>query len=114
MEPFWEYLDKLIEESEVVIDRPKGSSHPKYNSFVYPIDYGYIKGTTSNDSHEVDIWIGSIDNKYLDSVICTVDVLKKDIELKLLLGCSEEEKVKILNFHNKSKFMSAIIIMREK
>jgi inorganic pyrophosphatase len=114
MESFWRCLDKLIEESEVVIDRPKGSSHPKYKSFVYPIDYGYIMGTTSSDKHEIDVWIGSIGNKYLDSVICTVDILKKDIELKLLLGCSEADKVIILKCHNNSKFMSAIIIERGK
>jgi len=27
---FWNAIDVLLSESEIVIDRPKGSSHPKY------------------------------------------------------------------------------------
>jgi hypothetical protein len=27
---FWDALDKLVATSEVVIDRPKGTRHPKY------------------------------------------------------------------------------------
>ena len=39
---FWEALDLLADNSEIVIDRPKGSVHPKYPDFVYKIDYGYL------------------------------------------------------------------------
>lgn len=27
---FWNLLDRLVENSEIVIDRPKGTAHPKY------------------------------------------------------------------------------------
>jgi inorganic pyrophosphatase len=112
MEPFWRDLDKLINTSEIIIDRPKGSQHPRYKSIVYPIDYGYLKGTTSSDNQEIDVWVGSNRNNTLDSIICTIDVLKKDIEIKLLLGCTEEEKDMILKFLNNSEFMSGILIKR--
>ena len=46
---FWRNLDKLVEESEIVIDRPKGSSHPKYPHFIYRVDYGYLKNTAYID-----------------------------------------------------------------
>ncbi len=29
-EEFWNAIDKLVAESEIVIDRPTGSSHPRY------------------------------------------------------------------------------------
>lgn len=45
---FWELIDKLINSSEIVIDRPKGSKHPRYN-YIYKFDYGYLKNTTSPD-----------------------------------------------------------------
>ena len=32
-EEFWNALDELVNKSEIVIDRPKGSSHPKYPDF---------------------------------------------------------------------------------
>jgi inorganic pyrophosphatase len=40
---FWEYLEKIVCDNEVIIDRPKGSRHPKYNNMVYEVDYGYLK-----------------------------------------------------------------------
>ncbi len=36
----------------------------------------------------------------LTAVICTVDLLKRDVELKLLLGCSADEERIILDVHN--------------
>jgi predicted acetyltransferase len=46
---FWQALDKLVSDSEIVIDRPKGSAHPRYPEFIYPLEYGYLKGTTAMD-----------------------------------------------------------------
>lgn len=34
---FWNTLDKLVQSSENVIDRPKGSAHPRYA--VYERDF---------------------------------------------------------------------------
>jgi inorganic pyrophosphatase len=38
--------------------------------------------------------------------------LKKDSEIKVLIGCTEEEKSEIYNFLNNSKFMKAIMVRR--
>ena len=40
---FWRALDSLVDNSEIVIDRPKGTAHPKYPDFIYKVDYGYLK-----------------------------------------------------------------------
>jgi len=39
--------------------------------------------------------------------------LKKDVEVKLLVGCTEQEKTTICEFHNNSKYMAAIVLKRE-
>jgi inorganic pyrophosphatase len=39
---FWQALDSLISMSEIVIDRPRGTTHPRYPDFIYPLDYGYL------------------------------------------------------------------------
>lgn len=108
---FWELIDKLINSSEIVIDRPKGSKQPRYN-YIYKFDYGYLKNTTSPDGGGIDVWLGSKKEKRCDSIICTIDLIKKDSEIKLLIACTELEKVKILNFHNESEFMKGIILHR--
>ena len=109
---FWLALDKLVCESEVVIDRPKGSRHPRYD-YIYEVDYGYLKETASMDGGGIDVWIGSGDKQKCDAIICTIDLLKKDSEIKILLGCTDEEKNTIMDFHNESEFMKGILITRD-
>ena len=109
---FWAYLDSLIQSAELVIDRPKGSSHPRYPSLVYPVDYGYLEGTSGGDGKELDVWRGSLTEERLDAVVCTVDLLKRDVEVKLLLGCTENEKTTICDFHNDSEYMAAVLLRR--
>lgn len=36
---FWNALEELVKNSEIVIDRPKGSAHPRYSEFIYEVDY---------------------------------------------------------------------------
>ena len=48
-----EYLNKNI---EVKIDRPMGSHHPKYD-FIYPVNYGFVPNTISDDGEELDCYV---------------------------------------------------------
>ena len=48
-EKFWKHLQILVDESKVIIDRPKGSRHPKFTEVVYEVDYGYLENTSSMD-----------------------------------------------------------------
>lgn len=109
---FWLLLDKLAKESEIIIDRPKGSRHPRYPDFIYKVDYGYLNGTSSQDGDGIDIWVGSNTEKKIDAIICIVDVEKKDSEIKILFGCTEEEKEIVYNTHNETEYMKGIMIRR--
>ena len=113
-ESFWEALDILVSESKIVIDRRKGTRHPKYPDIVYPVDYGYLENTTSPDGNEIDVWRGTAVSQTIDAIICTVDLKKKDSEIKLLVACTPEEKQKIYIFHNDSEYMKGILIERKK
>ena len=110
-EDFWKALDKLIDTSEIIIDRPKGIAHPKYPDYIYKVDYGYLKNTTSMDGDGIDVWVGT-GEKTVDAIICTVDLMKSDSEIKILLGCTEEEKEIIYQTHNESEYMKGILIHR--
>ena len=110
---FWKRLDSLLERSKIVIDRPKGSSHPRFPEIIYALNYGYLDGTTSADGEGVDIWLGSDAQQRLDAVICTVDLDKGDAEMKLMVGCTPQEKAYIESFYNEYPDMGAKIINRE-
>ncbi len=109
---FWEFLDRLVATSRRVIDRPKGSTHPRYPDQVYPVDYGYLDETTAMDGAGIDIWVGTLNPAQVNGVICTVDLKKRDTELKILIGCSEQEIGSILNFVNDGELMRGYIIHR--
>ncbi len=110
---FWFTLDELVNSSEIIIDRPKGVSHPKYPDFIYNVDYGYLKNTSSIDGNGIDVWVGSDSKKQLDAIICIVDLTKRDSEIKLLIGCTDEEKEIVYRTHNETEFMKGILINRE-
>jgi inorganic pyrophosphatase len=108
---FWDYLDRLVGSSRTVIDRPKGSAHPRYPTVVYPVNYGYLENTSAIDGGGIDVWVGSTGTDRPDAILCTVDLLKRDAEIKLLIGCSEGEKEAILRFLN-ANAMRGILIRR--
>lgn len=47
------YLNKIV---SVKIDRPIGSRHPKYD-YIYPVNYGYVPNTISDDGEELDCYV---------------------------------------------------------
>jgi len=106
---FWDALDKFVSESSIVIDRPKGSRHPKYPEYIYPLDYGYLESTSSMDGGGIDVWKGSAGD-VIDAIICTVDLLKKDSEIKILIGCNEDEKQLAMPTN---EYMKGILIRRD-
>ncbi len=112
VEEFWHNVDQLVGSSELVIDRPRGSAHPRYPDLVYPLDYGYLAGTSSADGGGIDVWLGSQEAKRPTAVICTVDLRKRDSEIKILLGCSEDEIGQIMEMVNSGP-MRGILIRRQ-
>ena len=108
---FWKSIDQLAAEAEVVIDRPAGTPHPRYPDFFYPLDYGYLKGTSAADGGGIDVWRGSLTGGEVTGVICTVDLTKRDSEIKILLGCTPAEMQIVLRTHN-SGSMAGVLIER--
>lgn len=109
---FWASLERLVESSNIMIDRPKGSAHPRFPHCIYPLDYGYLEGTSSMDGGGIDVWRGSDSAQKLTAIICTVDLVKRDSEIKLLIGCTEEEIQTVLAFHNDSDLMKGMLVRR--
>ena len=67
---FWMAIDKFAESSNIIIDRPKGTAHPRFPDFIYKIDYGYLENTASMDGAGVDVWIGSRGDNKIDAIMC--------------------------------------------
>jgi inorganic pyrophosphatase len=100
----------MVEESKIVVNRPKGSHHPKFPGFIFPLDYGYLSGTTGGDGKEIDVWIGSADIKNINGIFCTIDSIKRDTEIKILIGCTVNDINTLENFYNENQYMSGLLI----
>ena len=109
---FWQKLDTLYLSSKLVVDRPRNTCHYKYSNLIYPVDYGYLCDTTGSDQAPIDVFKGSEKSNLVQSVVVSADILKKDCEVKLLIGCSEEEELEILEFLNQTEFQKAVLIRR--
>jgi len=108
---FFLALDFLIAEHELVIDRPAGSTHPRYPSFIYPLDYGCLRGTASADGGGIDVWRGTAVGAGIVAVMVIVDLGKRDSEIKILLDCTEDE-IELVNQTHNGKYMKGILVRR--
>ena len=107
---FWDYLDRLVESSQIIIDRPRGSTHPRYPEIVYPFDYGYLAETASSDGGGIDRWGGSLPGQKRNALLVIVDLQKRDSEIKLLLGCTPNEIDTIFNFQNSGEMRAELLL----
>jgi F420 biosynthesis protein FbiB-like protein len=78
---------------------------------VYPLDYGYLEGTQAMDGGGVDVWVGTGSRTPVGAAAVTVDLKKRDAEIKLFLGCTWSETQRALDFMNDT-WMRALLIRR--
>ncbi len=108
---FWSRLDELLASHELVLDRPRGTAHPRYPTLVFPLAYGYLAGTSGGDGNAIDVWRGSAGRLDLVAIVCTVDMKKRDAEYKLIVGATEDDLRTIEAFHN-GRYQSGILVRR--
>ncbi|TCP62213.1 inorganic pyrophosphatase [Rhodovulum bhavnagarense] len=109
---FWPFADAFVAGARLVIDRPRGSTHPRFAQITYPLDYGYLEGTRAIDGDGVDVWRGSLGAGQVTGVLASLDLTKRDGELKLLLDCTADELARIDAFHNQAEWVAGVLIRR--
>ena len=50
--------------------------------------------------------------KQINGIMCIVDLMKRDSEIKILIACTEEEREQIYQFHNNSPYMKGLLISK--
>ena len=69
------YLGKTV---TVIIDRPLGSAHAQYPNTVYPINYGYIPGTTGGDGEEIDVYLLGVDHPVKEYIATVIGIVFRE------------------------------------
>lgn len=110
----WAAWDALIEKNGLAVERPARSEHPDHPEIVYPMDYGFVRGTRASDGHAVDCFIGSAETGGLVGLLLTKDHRKGDREAKLLWGCTPREVYLANGFINfDRRLMSGVLVLRQ-
>ncbi len=109
---FWQKIDTLYFSNQLVIARAKGTTHPKYHNLVYPVDYGYLEDTQNISGEGIAVYKGTMSDYMVTTLVIAADILKKEIDVKLLVGCSPQEEEEILRFLNQTDFQKSVLIRR--
>ena len=75
----------------VIIDRPLGSTHPKYSNIRYPVNYGYVPGLLAGDGEEQDVYILGVDTpmETFSGTVIGVIHRRNDVEDKWVAAPSD-------------------------
>ena len=126
----WRMWEEVIASNGITVDRPQGARHPNHSEIIYPMDYGYINGTTSSDGHEIDVFCGSAATSSakqpdgggsvaparhtLQGAILTTDHRKGDREIKFLYRCTPRDIYLVNGFINfDRRLMEGVLILRQ-
>jgi inorganic pyrophosphatase len=104
----WAAWENLLREQTIVLDRPRGTSHPSYADMIYPVDYGYVVDTVGDDGEEFDVFFGTSDTG-LTAVLLTCDAMKNEQEIKLMWNLSEEEVNEVTQFVNRGAMTGTVV-----
>ena len=109
---FWQKLDTLYLSSGYQIIRKKGEVHPRFQNLIYPVDYGYINDTKSFGKDGVSVYAGSGNRYEISALVVAADILIKELDVKVLVGCTEEEVDQVLRFLNQTNYQKTVLIRK--
>ena len=111
-----DFADIIGKEVTGTIDRPLGSTHPKCNNLVYPVNYGYVNGIMAGDGAEQDVYylgealpVAEFSGKVIAVVHRFNDVEDKWIVAKEGTCFAKEQIEQAINFQE--KFFDTEIIL---
>lgn len=96
----------------MTVDRPAHSSHPEHPSIIYPLDYGFIPGTTGPDGEPIDVFVGN-ETCGLVGLLLTTDHRQGDREIKFLVNCTPPEIYMAHGFINYDRtLLEGVLVLR--
>ncbi len=113
-------FEKLLDtQVDVVIDRPLGSTHPKFKNCVYTVNYGFVPNVFSGDNEELDVYVLRVNKplKTFNGQVVALIKRKNDVEEKLVVmpkdNCQNVTKEEIIeNTYFIEKYFDIEIVIK--
>lgn len=109
---FWQKVDSLYLSGTRKIIKKKGEVHDTFKNLVYPLDYARIEDMKSVSGHGVAVYLGSENRNKVSALVIAADILEKELDVKVLAGCTEEEIEEVLRYLNQTEFQKTVLIKR--
>lgn len=109
---FWQKIDSLFLSTGYKQLRVKGDVHPVFKNLIYPTDYGYLKDTRTSSGEGVSVYAGTGNRSRITALVVACDILAKELDVKVLIGCSDSEVEDILRFLNQTDLQKTVLIRR--
>lgn len=109
---FWQKVETLLLSSQLTIARKKGEVHPKFKNLIYPVDYAHLEDTESINPGGISVYIGSNGVTQVTALVVAADILEKSIDVKILVGCNDEEEKDVLRFLNQTDYQKTVLIRK--
>ncbi len=108
---FWQKMDTIYLSSDFVLTGQKGSCVKDFPELVYPCDFGYLKMLKSDLEGEIKCFRGTA-GEAIDQIVICANIIDKCIDVRLLIGCTDDEQYDILRFLNSLDQQKAILVRR--
>lgn len=87
------------------VDRPLGSTHPRFPDMIYPVNYGFVEGVMGGDGQEQDVYVLGTDKplKTFEGKVIAVYHRLNDVEDKWIVSLdgtdyTDEEILQAIRF----------------
>ena len=89
------YKKYLNQKIKVKVDRKLGDRHPEYE-YIYPLNYGYIPNTESEDGEEIDVYILGVFAPLEEfEGVCRAIIYRIDDKENKLIVTAEDKKYSV-------------------
>lgn len=109
---FWQKVDTLYLSGNRNLIKKKGEHHDEFQNLVFPVDYARIEDMKSVSGHGVAVYMGSENRNKVSALVVAADILAKELDVKVLAGCTEEEIEDVLRYLNQTDFQKTVLIRR--
>ena len=111
---FWQKVDSLYITGGFTRTKKKGEVHDRFKNLIYPVDYGRVADLKGVSENGVSVYAGSGNRNTVSALVIAADILAKELDVKILAGCTEEEIDTVLRFLNQTEFQKTVLIRRGK
>lgn len=109
---FWQKVDTLFLSGNLKKIKKKGEVHDTFKNLVFPTDYGRLEDLVSHTGGGIPVYMGSGNRNKITGLIVAADILTKELDVKILVGCNDEETEEVLRYLNQTDFQKTVYITR--